>query len=268
MSQSIIISDLQHHSPTGPSRFKHLPAEIRCRIYYHLFPDLHCPFKIDLYANYIKESRDDASSDRTIRKTEDGILLTVRLFCGSDERIRPQLESAMSMTAICSTIRTEVVRTVYSNLILAWTSEGSLMEFTNSLTPLTAQLIHRVKVPPYDFAPQPAFKTNICTAIARLTGLQDLLVRMRPAADPATRGTAWMPYHLRWLKQLRATFPQLIHSHYFKGAFKRDDYYECVRLSTSSVTGPDEINFDIDAEYRKWLDANKQRRIAKQAQQN
>ena len=135
MSQSIIISDLQHHSPTGPSRFKHLPAEIRCRIYYHLFPDLHCPFKIDLYANYIKESRDDASSDRTIRKTEDGILLTVRLFCGSDERIRPQLESAMSMTAICSTIRTEVVRTVYSNLILAWTSEGSLMEFTNSLTP-------------------------------------------------------------------------------------------------------------------------------------
>lgn len=266
MGQSNIVSELQYNSPTGPSIFELLPVETRCRIYEYLFPDLHFPFKIDLYAKYPKGSRDDFFDHRVIRKIEDGTLLVLRIFYGSDERLRPQLGNAMSMTATCRTTRTEVVPKVYSNFILAWSSEGSLLEFTSSLTPFTAQLLHRVKVPD-DILPQPAFKNRICTAIAGLTGLQDLLVEMEPAADPATKGTAWMPYHLRWLKQLRTTLPQLSHSHYYEGRHKSGDY-SCARLSTSNAPGPGEITFDIDAEYQKWLDANKQRRIRKQALQN
>ncbi|KAL8866074.1 MAG: hypothetical protein Q9174_006510 [Haloplaca sp. 1 TL-2023] len=178
MSQSIVVSRPQHHSSTGPSTFELLPVEIRYRIYGYLFPDVHLPFRIDFFAKYLRRSHNDALDKRTIRKSENGTTLTVRIFYGSDEQIRPQLEIAMSMTAICSTIRTEVVPKVYSNLILAWTSEGSLMEFTNSLTPFTAQLLHRVKVPDEN-APKSAFKNNICTAISGLAGLQDLLVSAR-----------------------------------------------------------------------------------------
>ena len=87
------------------------------------------------------------------------------------------------------------------------------------------------------------------------------------SADQARKGTAWKSYNLRWLKLLRKALPKLSHSYWFEGISGRGDY-ACVRLSTSDAVGPGEITFDIDAEYQKWLDANKQRRIAKRAQQN
>ena len=136
----------------------------------------------------------------------------------------------------------------------------SFLTFTSRLTPFTANQLRRVTLPDDDM-PSTAYKDSICTALAGLTGLQDLSVRFRSFADPRTKGTEWRPYHLRWLKQLCASLPQLRYIHDF---VRRDEYggYHGFRLSTDNVTRLDEFgSIDIDAEYQLWLDKNKQRRI-------
>ena len=268
MDQSIVARQPQHDSSSQLSGLERLHPDIRYEIYHYLFHDLHSPFEVDVSVTDISGKRYDDFGPGTSSRIRHSTHLERKGLChgGIAKGTQTQLDNAMSLTATCRTTRDEVMPIVYSKVVLAWTSRMSFLTFTSRLTPFTAQQLRHVTLPDDDMPPSTAYKNSICTALAGLTGLQDVSVRFRRFADPRTKGTEWRPYHLRWLKQLCANLPQLRHIHDF---VRRDEYtsYYGFRLSTDNVTRLDEFgSIDVDAEYQLWLDANKQQRISKRAE--
>ena len=241
---------------TVPSDLELLPVETRYIVYHYLFGDLETTFHIRIVhlKAYTYEQHDLLYAQLKRRELEQRYGVPQ---CAS--HMRPQLKAAKALLLVNNLTRNEVARLVYPNLLLETYNDHVLLKLLEGFTPLAKQLIRSLSFKlPGRLLPE---RARLCCGLVMMTGLQDLRLSYcdRPA-DPAIKGTAWAPGTLQCLKFIRKALPHLNHLHYIPP--DRGSYVE-VHLTSIPPADASATILDIDTEYQKWLDANKQRRLAK-----
>lgn len=244
-----------------PCAFELSPAEIRNIIYQCLFGDLQTTFHIRLLNPIAHVYKDSPQFYAKLKRDE-----LEQRYGGPDlvSRVQPQVEPAAALLSVSHMIRNEVAPLVYPNLHLGAFENHVLLKLQKNFTPLAKQLIHRLAVMlPGRFVQE---RGQLCSGLEMMTGLRG--VRFTYAdrlADPAIKGTAWKPGTLQRLKVMRKALSHLNQIHYAPPDL--GSYVE-VHFASIPPTDASETILDIDTEYQRWLDANKQRSLAKEAVQD
>ena len=241
-----------------PSDLELLPAETRYIVYHYIFGDLETTFRIRTVhlKACVNEPKDLLYAHLKLRELEQRYEL---LQCASHMRFK--LKAVKALLLVNNLIRNEVARLVYPNLLLETDNNHRLLKLLQRFTPLAKQLIRSLsfKLPGRLLQE----RAQLCSGLVTMKGLEDLRLSYcdRPA-DPAIKGTAWAPGTLQCLKSIRTALPHLNQIHYIPP--NHGSYVE-VHLTSTPPADASATILDIDTEYQKWLDANKQRRLAEQA---
>jgi hypothetical protein len=184
------------------------------------------------------------------------------------KRIRPQVKAAFSLLAVNRSFRIEVAPLVFPNLMFKSNlGPEPLLGICERFTQPMKRMLLRVSFPMGELTNRRTsdMRARLRAAFEGMTDLQHMFLSdCTRNKNAATTGTVWGSRDLHCLRLIRQILPQLIHSRYYTESRN----VICAHLSTTTIPEPREIALDVDAEYQSWLEAFRQRRTAKKAQQD
>ena len=169
------------------------------------------------------------------------------------------VRTVMSLMKTCRLLRTEVAPRFFPQVTFLFSNEQSFKHFRRSLTATVRPLIQKLIIAGDDFH-HTTLALALPTSLDRFSNLRDLVLdRCDASANKQEKGTEWKPYVLRALQMIPEVCPNLTKS------------YCCITSISRSCMGvrfcvddsqpfPDEKELDLNAEYKKWLEANWERR--------
>ena len=239
--------------------FDALPVEIRHMIYRWSLPRLFHMSDHQIDDHWITGPK---TKHQWRRVWTSGIRLTSR---NNDmPALDKQLSTAAALMSVSPFVRQEVAQIVYPNVCFRWRSNQRFQDHILHLSPLVKVLLTEacIEVPNrWDGSPQ----QELLDTLKELKGLQTLHVASCDmTADEEMTGTLWKSYHLQALRAIKKACPQLTNSYH--STMDRPQY-KTVISSGSGHAQSSVIQFDIDIEYEKWLRVFRDRRVAREAEE-